>query len=286
MNGLALPFAEVIGDPIGHSKSPLIHRFWLGKLGLDADYRHMLVHADELAGFLASRRNVPSWRGCNVTIPHKQSVIAQLDGLAPDAAVIGAVNTIVNEPPGRLVGYNTDATGFLEPLRPWLERSYLFRMARVIGTGGAACAIAHALAGQDFTLVIIGRDQAKASSLAARLPGKHHAASLDQFAKRSDFVFDDRGGVLDLVVNATSLGMTGQPPLLLHFSHVPPRSIMYDIVYAPLETALLSEARQQGLQTIDGLSMLIGQAAVAFELFFGRPAPRHHDAELRALLIA
>jgi shikimate dehydrogenase len=159
-------------------------------------------------------------------------------------------------------------------------------MARIIGTGGAARAVAHALWGEGFTLVIIARDPLKAEALRSQFDNAHaYAGALQDFARPTDFAFDDRQGMLDLVVNTTSLGMAGQPPLQLDFTHVPPGSVVYDIVYAPLETPLLAEARARGLRTVDGLEMLVGQAAIAFEKFFGRPAPREHDAALRALLL-
>ena len=281
-----LPFAEVIGDPISHSKSPSIHRFWLERAGIAADYRASHVTSEDLPAFFEQRRRNPSWRGCNVTIPHKQAVMALLDRIDPAAARIGAVNTVVPEQ-GELVGYNTDYVGFLEPLRPLLAQNHLFRMARIIGAGGAAKAVALALHDHGFTCVIIARDIDKAKALRAAFePDDRLVAPLDIFAEPTDFPFDDREGILDLVVNTTSLGMTGQPPLRLDFSHVPPRSVIYDIVYAPLETPLLAEARARGLPAIDGLHMLIGQAAAAFARFFGRPAPRDADDSLRALLVS
>jgi shikimate dehydrogenase len=184
-----------------------------------------------------------------------------------------------------LVGYNTDAPGFLEPLRPMLRQPYLFRMARILGAGGAARAVAHALWSEGFTLVIIARDPEKAEALRAQFdPAHSYTGALANLALPTDFAFDDREGILDLVVNTTPLGMAGQPPLELDFSHVPPGAVVCDAVYSPLETPLLAEARARGLRTFDGLQMLVGQAAIAFEEFFGRPAPREHDAELRALL--
>lgn len=281
-------YAEVIGDPIAQSKSPIIHRFWLEKLGLAGDYRRAHVTREGLAEYLVSRRADPDWLGCNVTIPHKQAVIPLLDRVAPLAAQIGAVNTIVREADGSLTGDNSDAPGFLEPLKGLLARPHYFRMARVLGTGGAARAIAHALAGEDFTVVVAGRDLAKAQALAAELsPDERLAAPLGQFAQPLVFDWGERDAeVLDLFVNATSLGMAGQPPLDMDFSNVPPNAIVYDAVYAPLETPLLAEAKARGLRTIDGLEMLVGQAAIAFGLLFGAEAPRAHDAELRALLTA
>jgi shikimate dehydrogenase len=283
---MSRPYAEVIGDPIAQSKSPAIHSFWLGKVGLEADYRACPVAPAALADYLETRRDDWGWRGCNVTMPHKQAVIPLLDRLDPLAGRIGAVNTIVREN-GGLVGYNTDADGFLEPLRPMLAREHLFRMARVLGTGGAARAIVAALIGEGMVIVLAGRDPAKARALLEELDpvGEHHAADLAHFAAATDFAFDDREGCFDLVVNASPLGMAGQPPLALDLSHVPPRSVIYDIVTNPLDTALLRAARAAGFRTIDGLSMLIGQAALAFEKFFGVPAPREHgDRVLRTKL--
>jgi len=281
------PYAEVIGDPIAQSKSPAIHNFWLKLAGIDAEYRHCHVLPDGLAAYLSERRSDPEWRGCNVTMPHKQAVMPLIDRIEPVAKRIGAVNTIVPID-GKLVGTNTDAAGFLEPLRSVLAKPHYFRMARILGTGGAARAIITALADEGLTLVVAGRDPAKAAALLAELDpdGEHHVAPLDHFAEPTGFDFGDRDGFLDLVVNATSLGMVGQPALALEFSHVPPGSICYDIVTAPLDTPFLKEAAKRGLPTIDGLNMLIGQAAAAFERFFGQPAPRDEDAALRTVLTA
>lgn len=279
------PYAEVIGDPIAQSKSPAIHNFWLEKLGIAADYRRRHVLADGLADYLAGARDDADWRGCNVTMPHKQTILPLVDRLDPLAARIGAVNTVVRED-DVLAGYNTDVAGFLEPLRHLLADAHLFRMARVMGTGGAARAVVAALAGEGLVIVLAGRDPAKARAILDELaPGEdHHAVEIAHFADGTDFAFDDRAGCLDLVVNASLLGMAGQPPLAFDLSHAPPGSIVYDIVTAPAETPLLRAARAAGFRTIDGLTMLIGQAAAAFEMFFGAPAPREHDAELRALL--
>ena len=279
-------YAEVIGDPIAQSKSPRIHGFWLNKLGLPHEYRAVHVTSAGLADYLASRRTDANWRGCNVTMPHKQAIIPLLDRLEPLARTIGAVNTVVRQEDGSLTGFNTDAPGFLEPLQPLLDSKHLFRMARIIGAGGAARAIVAALSRRGFVLVLAARDPAKAQALLDELASgdDHHAVDLAHFGDATAFAFDDRQGCLDLIVNASPLGMAGQPPLLFDFSHVPPGSVVYDIVTDPLETPLLKAARSAGLEVIDGLAMLIGQAAAAFEYFFGRPAPREYDAELRELL--
>lgn len=282
------PYAEVIGDPIKQSKSPAIHNFWLGRLGIAAEYRACHVTPDGLADYFAARRADPDWRGCNVTMPHKQAVMPLLDAIDPLAMRIGAVNTVVRAADGRLAGYNTDAPGFLEPLQARLAQPCLMRMARIMGAGGAARAIVVALADLGFTLVLAARDPAKAQALLDELApkGEHHAVDLAHFAPETDFAFDDREGIFDLVVNASPLGMAGKPALAFDFSHAPPGSIFYDIVTHPLETPLLAGARARGFDTVDGLAMLIGQAAVAFEKFFGQSAPRADDAALRALLTA
>jgi shikimate dehydrogenase len=280
------PYAEVIGDPIAQSRSPAIHGFWLGKLGIEADYRAAHVRVEDLAAYLAERRTDAAWHGCNVTMPHKQAILPHLGKLHPLAERIGAVNTVVRETTGSLTGYNTDVAGFIEPLRPLLEDRHLFRMARVLGTGGAARAVVTALADENVVIVLAGRDPTKARVLLDELDpgGEHHATNLAHFADPTDFAFDDRAGCFDLIVNASPLGMAGQPPLAFDFSHAPPGSVVYDIVTHPVETPLLQAARAAGFRTIDGLAMLIGQAAAAFEKFFGQPPPRQHDAELRALL--
>jgi shikimate dehydrogenase len=283
-----LGYAEVIGDPIHQSKSPTIHGFWLERLGLGGAYRATHVTGAGLADYIAGRRADPHWRGCNVTMPHKQAVIGLIDRLDPLAARVGAVNTIVPEN-GELVGYNTDVPGFLEPLRPLLDRPHLFRMARVLGTGGAARAVVTALAGEGMVLVLAGRDPAKARDLLDELDpgGNHHAVDLAHFVAPTDFAFDDRDGCFDLVVNATSLGMTGHPPLDFELTHAPPGSVFYDIVTSPLDTAFLRAARGAGFQTVDGLAMLIGQADHAFRRFFGARPPRGDaDLDLRARLTA
>ena len=280
-------YAEVIGDPIAQSKSPAIHGYWIEKLGLDADYRACHVRAEDLAQYLAGRRDDPNWRGCNVTMPHKQTVVPLLDRLEIGAELVGAVNTITPRRNGMLIGSNTDSAGFLEPLRPLLAKEHLFRMARVFGTGGAARAIMAALAEEGMVVVLAGRDPAKARVLLDEIDpeGEHHAVDLAHFAASTDFACDDRAGCFDLIVNASPLGMAGQPPLKFDFSHAQPRSVVYDIVTHPLDTDFLKAARAAGFRTIDGLSMLIGQAAIAFEKFFGVAPPRDDgDAELRRIL--
>ncbi|AKM08307.1 shikimate dehydrogenase [Pelagerythrobacter marensis] len=282
---MTTPYAEVIGDPIAHSKSPAIHGFWIAQLGLAADYRAHRVEEGALGDYIERRRRDADWRGCNVTMPHKQAIVPLLDRIDPSAACVGAVNTVVREG-DQLTGYNTDVAGFLEPLSEVLAAPHLFRMARVLGTGGAARAIISGLSGHGFTIVLAGRNPDKARALLHELvpEGEHHAIDLAHFAQPTDFAFDDRAQCCDLVVNASPLGMRGQPPLCFDWSHAPPGSIAYDIVTDPAETEFLANARNAGFGTIDGMAMLIGQAAAAFERFFGAAPPRKDDAELRRRL--
>lgn len=263
------PFAEVIGDPIAQSKSPAIHGFWLERLGIAADYRATHVRTDGLSGFFVHRRSDPAWRGCNVTMPHKQAVMPLLDALDPVAARIGAVNTIVPDGAGGLTGHNTDAAGFLEPLG-----QTRFADVMVIGAGGAARAVLAALSDRGMTRITVqNRSIARGEALLAEFglsgtvvePGSEAAEA-------------------DLLVNTSSLGMAGFPPMPPVERQVRGGGTVYDIVTTPLDTDLLKAARARGLATIDGLAMLIGQAAVAFEKFFGVPPPRQFDAELRRKL--
>lgn len=279
-------YAEVIGDPIVQSKSPAIHGYWLNQHDIHADYRACHVTAAGLAGYLAARRADEAWRGCNVTMPHKQAVMPLLDRIDPLAARVGAVNTVIRGTDGLLTGMNTDVPGFLEPLAPLLAQTHLFRMARVLGTGGAARAIVAGLADHGFVIVLAGRDPGKARALLDELaPGNdHHAVDIAHFAAPTDFAFDDRAGCCDLVINASLLGMAGQPALQFDWSHAPPGSLAYDIITVPLETPFLQGARAAGFATIDGLAMLIGQADHAFAQFFGQRPHRAQDGELRRMI--
>ncbi len=279
---------DVIGEPVNRSKSPQIHGFWLAQLAIDARYGAVTVTPEALPSYIAQARAEPAWRGCNVTMPHKQAILPLLDSLDPVAARLGAVNTVVKQSDGGLRGYNTDIYGFLEPLRADLAGTHLFRMARIIGAGGAARAIAAGLSDEGCVLVIAARDTQKAAHLLDDVASgtDHHVAPLAHFARPTDFGFDDRAGCIDIVVNASPLGMRGKDRLAFDLSHAPPGSIFYDIVTDPLDTQFLQRAGAAGFRTIDGLSMLIGQAAAAFALFFGQPAPRNHDPHLRRLLTA
>ncbi|BAV65245.1 shikimate dehydrogenase [Sphingobium cloacae] len=268
-----LPYAEVIGDPIAHSKSPLIHNFWLQSLGIEAEYRKTHVKPEGLAAYFLERRADPDWLGCNVTIPHKIAVMDYTDDPGGVRERIGAMNTIACETGGPLVGTNTDAGGFLQPL---LRDRWKGRSATLIGAGGAARAILFALASLGVEEIsIMVRDPAKGQGLLDRAGIEGRVIGMD-----------DPLPAADLLVNTSPLGMVGQPPLELDLAPLPDGATVYDIVYAPLETGLLKAARARGLGTLDGLEMLIGQAALAFDIFFDAEAPRERDGELRALLLA
>jgi shikimate dehydrogenase len=267
------PYADVIGDPVSHSKSPLIHGYWLETLGIDAEYHACHVRPDALADYVAQRRDDANWRGCNVTIPHKRAVMDLVDDPGDVRATIGAMNTVVRAEDGTLFGTNTDAAGFYAPIS---DADLEGAPVAVIGAGGAARAVLFALARAGVgPVTIFNRSPLKAAGLLAAFGLKGQALALDAPLPPAA-----------LLVNASSLGMTGQPPLDIDLSPLPPSALVYDIVYAPLETALLRQASDRGLDTVDGLDMLVGQAAVAFELFFGAPAPREHDAQLRERLVA
>jgi shikimate dehydrogenase len=266
-------YAEVIGDPIKHSKSPILHGFWLKALGIDAEYHATHVKPEELGTFFDQRRADPNWRGCNVTLPHKQAALEHVEDRGGVRQSIGAINTVVREENGTLLGTNTDAGGFYAPIA---EVELEGRHAVIIGAGGAARAVLFALSRVGIGRVtILNRNVLKAAALLSSFGIKGDAVPLNTPLPAAD-----------LVVNASSLGMTGQPPLQLDLAPLPDHAIVYDAVYAPLETDLLAQARARDLDTVDGLEMLIGQAALAFELFFGAEPPRDRDDELRALLTA
>lgn len=281
-----LPYAEVIGDPIGHSKSPLIHGFWLSKLGLPYDYRATRVTAAELPVYLQQRRADPMWCGCNVTMPLKVEALAHLDEQSSGVGLTGAANTIIRVgEDARLMGHNTDLVGVREPLQAWIDSERLFT-ATIVGTGGAAAAAMVVLLRRPAPTQVnnLGRTHESAVAFRKRFDpadADYSSGPISELA-RSEVKYLDPS----LLVNASPLGMRGHPPLVADLTGLAPGSIVFDMVYDPLETDLLKQARACGLIAIDGLAMLVAQAAAAFELFFGEAAPRQHDAELRELLTA
>ncbi len=268
--GSGRAYAEVIGNPIAHSKSPVIHGFWLNALGIEAAYHKTQVAAAGLGDYFADRRADPDWLGCNITIPHKEAALDFVEDRGDVRASIGAINTVFRDGDA-IVGTNTDAAGFYAPIS---GMDLAGQPVVVIGAGGAARAILFALSRVGVGRVtLLNRNPLKGAALLASFGLKGDALKLDAPIPSAA-----------LLVNATSLGMTGQPPLDLDLSALPDDAIVYDIVYAPLETALIKAARARDLDTVDGPEMLIGQAALAFEMFFGRAPPRDRDDELRSLL--
>lgn len=272
------PYAEVIGDPIGHTKSPSIHGFWLEKLGIDAQYKACHVRPGELADYFAQRRRDPSWRGCNITIPHKEKVGPLLDEIGPAGIKIGAINTVWRGAEGRLLGTNTDVEGVAEAVD---GIDLADRPVVVIGAGGAArSAFGHLEGVPHGPVRVIARNPVKAR---VALGGFDLKAEIFPFTKESNAFMGAA-----LVVNATQLGMVGQPAMpgfvLDHLSTMAPDGLVFDMVYAPLETELLGRAAQLGRSTSGGLRMLVGQARSAFARFFGSYPDRKYDIELHALL--
>ncbi len=265
------PYAEVIGDPIAHSKSPIIHGFWIEQCGIDAAYRAAHVFPDDLADYIKTRSADPNWRGCNVTIPYKEAVLNLVADPGGVGQSIGAMNTILRDDNDVLIGTNTDAAGFVSPL---IAAGWEGKSAAIVGSGGAARAIIYGLKHigvSDFT--IIARNALKAMGLLSQLGVKGRVIG-----------FDKPLPPVALLANASPMGMNGQDAYAPDLSPLPADAVVYDAVYVPLDTPLLQAADASGLAVIDGLEMLVGQAAAAFELFFGVPAPRDDDDALWALL--
>jgi shikimate dehydrogenase len=265
----------VIGWPVEHSRSPLIHNYWIKELGLDADYRREAVPPERFDDF-ASHLAEHGYVGANVTVPHKEAALAVA---RPDkrAQAVGAANTLWLDD-GDLYATNTDVDGFIASLDAGCDTwDRGLQTAVVLGAGGAARAVVFGLIERGVTQIL----------LANRTPARAQALA-DQFGKSVKVIpWSDVNHLLaaaELLVNATSLGMDGQPPLNVDLSGLVPSAVVADIVYAPLDTALLQAARKRGLRTVDGLGMLLHQAVGGFERWFGvRPQV---TPQLRALVEA
>ncbi len=272
----AFRVAGVMGWPVAHSRSPVIHRFWLAALGMDGDYVRLPVRPEALGAALAALPAL-GLAGVNLTVPHKVAALAHVDAASAAAGRVGALNIITVAADGRLLGDNSDVAG-VEAALDLLAFGPDVPVA-LVGSGGAARAALAALAARgvgDLRLVV--RDPGKGEALLAGFGLAGRVAGLDAAA-------DACAGAV--MVNATSLGMRGADPVpdaLL--AAVGASRGLFDMVYAPLETPLLAAARARGLPVADGLVMLIGQAAGAFAAFYGCAPPRARDAELRALLTA
>jgi len=262
MTDQRIPLAGVIGSPIAHSKSPKLHSYWLNRYGLSGYYVPMDIAADSLEETL---RALPKagFVGLNVTIPHKERVLAIADLVTDRAALMGAANTLIFRKDGKIHADNTDGYGFIENLRQgapaWDPTS---GPAAVIGAGGAARAVVAALLDAGVPEVCLSnRTKTRAEALRQEFGVKIQVCDWVQ-----------AGNMLEgaaTVVNTSSLGMAGKPEMRIPLDGLSSDAVVTDLVYTPLETKLLSEARKKGCTTVDGLGMLLHQAAPGFERWFG-----------------
>jgi len=252
----------VIGWPIDHSLSPRLHGYWLQTHKINGSYQAMAVSPQALPTMLSSLAE-DGFAGLNVTVPHKQAVLEYLDEISDQARRIGAVNTIVVGENNRLIGFNTDGFGFMENLKkghPGFKAAS--GPAVVLGAGGAARAIVAALIDEAVpAITLINRTRQRAEKIAEDLAGPVRVVD---WSARNAALADAA-----LLVNTTTLGMTGKPPLEISLDGLPTRALVNDIVYAPLETALLRAAKARGNATVDGLGMLLHQGRPGFAAWFG-----------------
>lgn len=269
--------AGVMGWPIAHSRSPLIHGYWLRKYGIDGAYIPFAVQPENAADALRALPKL-GFSGTNVTLPHKLTAFDTVDTRDAAADAIGALNTVIVQPDGALHGVNTDAPGLiahLEASAPAWRANAAPQM--VLGAGGSTRAAIYALLQAGAAEIrLANRTKPKAEALAEGFGPKVKVIDwLDKSAALGD---------CGLLLNTTSLGMSGQPPLEIALDDLPMPAVVYDIVYSPLETPLLAAARAKGNQGVDGLGMLLHQAAPGFEAWFGvKPTV---DAALRDIIVA
>lgn len=259
--------AGILGWPVAHSRSPRLHGFWLARHGIDGAYLPLPVRPEAFAGAVRALADL-GFAGANVTIPHKEAAFALCDEVSEVARRAGSVNTLLFRD-GRISGTSTDGFGFLESLR---EQAPGWRAeagpAVILGAGGAVRAVAAALLDAGCPrLTLVNRTPARAEAIARDLGGPVEVATVPPLADAA------------LLVNGTSLGMAGEPPLELDLAALPGHAVVQDMVYVPLETRLLAAARARGLRAVDGLGMLLHQARPGFEAWFG-VAPQV-DAALR-----
>ncbi len=263
MSDSKIPLAAVIGHPVAHSKSPNVHGYWLRKYGLKGHYIPMDIEPDKLADLLPRLADL-GFVGANVTIPHKERVMEIADLITDRATLIGAANTLIFRKDGRIHADNTDGYGFIENIRQaipdWNPKS---GPAVVFGAGGACRAVLASLLDVGVPRIILtNRTRIRAEKLR------------EDFGNRVQVVeWVQAGNVLeeaDLVVNTTSLGMTGKPEMRVPLDGLRPGAIVNDLVYTPLQTRLLATAEDRGCRVVDGLGMLLHQAVPGFERWFGK----------------
>jgi shikimate dehydrogenase len=265
--------AGILGWPVAHSRSPLLHGTWLARHGVDGAYLPLPVRPERFAPSVRALADL-GFRGANVTLPHKEAAFELCDRVAPSAKRAGAVNTLVFGENGRIEGSNTDGFGFGENCKQAVPGwSAAAGPAVLLGAGGSARAIAAVLLDAGCPrLTLVNRNAARAEALARELGGPVAVADRPPLESAS------------LLVNTTSLGMAGEPPLELDLSPLPAGAVVADAVYVPLETPLLAAARARGLHAVDGLGMLLHQARPGFKAWFG--AAPAVDEELRAAVAA
>lgn len=250
--------AGVIGWPVSHSRSPRLHGYWLDRHGIDGAYLPLPVRPEDFATAVHGLR-AAGFRGANVTLPHKQAAFAVCDEVEDAAREAGAVNTLIFAEDGRILGRNTDGSGFVANLRAH-GVDPAAGPALILGAGGGARAVAQALRREGAAVTVANRTPERAEALATGLRG---LATID-WERRHHALADHA-----LVVNTTALGMHGQAPLELDFARAPDGLAVADIVYVPLETELLAAARMRGLRPVEGLGMLLHQAREGFAAWFG-----------------
>lgn len=270
--------AGVMGWPVGHSRSPRLHGHWFERYGIDGVYVPLPVRPDDVElAFRALPRL--GFRGWNVTVPHKEAAARVVDELDPAARRIGAVNTVLVQEDGRTRGLNTDGAGFLANLRQQAPSwQAALGPAVVLGAGGSARAVATTLLDAGVAQVtLVNRTMARAEQLAAELADLGSVAAVGW--NKAEHALADAA----LLVNCTSLGMAGQPPLELTLRPLSASAVVADLVYTPLETTLLADARRRGNATVEGLGMLLHQAVPGFSHWGGR-VPEVDDALRTAVL--
>ncbi|UZF91207.1 shikimate dehydrogenase [Bosea sp. NBC_00550] len=270
------PRCFVVGHPIAHSRSPLIHGEWLRQHRIGGSYERLDVAPSDLPAFVARLRD-GEFSGGNVTVPHKEAMMALVDEVSEAGRAVGAVNTLWRDG-GRILADNSDVSGFLAHLDAsvpdWQKR---VGTALILGAGGAARGVCYGLKARGVgRILIVNRSRGRAEELAAALGRPLEAG---EWSERDRLV-----GQADLIVNTTALGMQGKPPLEIDLSGLRPGTIVDDIVYVPLKTALLAETERRGGIPVDGLGMLLHQAVPGFARWFG-VTPQVTPA-LRALIEA
>ena len=271
-----IPLAGVIGHPVAHSRSPALHGFWLKRYGIKGHYIPMDVAQSDLSEVLALLPKL-GFVGLNVTIPHKETVLALADVVTDRAALIGAANTLIFRKDGKIHADNTDGAGFIANLRQNAPNwNPLAGPAAIFGAGGAARAVIAALIDLGVPEIrIANRTRPRAEALRADFGARLHVFEWVQAANML------QGAAL--VINSTSLGMAGKPDFRVPLDALDPGALVTDLVYTPLMTQFLIEAQDRGAQVVDGLGMLLHQAAPGFERWFNH-RPQVDDATRAAVL--